>query len=124
MSTNCGRTNEQTVDWHIYRLTDLQTHNKTKLETPVCSSKADSIYVDNMLKMGLRSRPLILLSNWPRHLKTCLRVYTESDGKISRAFAQSDQDIHCPLTKCINGGEMSRYFAHALGDLFLNNLRI
>ena len=44
----------------------------------------------------------------PHHAKTCLRVYTKSEGP-AEAFALSDQGLHCLLTdlldttECLNG---------------------
>ena len=45
-------------------------------------------------------------------------IFGQRRPRSDCAFAQSDQDLHCPLTECKNGKQKPRwYYAHSQNDL-------
>ena len=68
------------------------------------------------------------MPNSPRHSKTYIWAYADSEGLDQPANPQSDQGVPCPLTEsldtteCMNGEQRpGRYIEHAQDDLNLHN---
>ena len=80
----------------------------------------------NYIHISIQNKMTKSIPSGPRHAKTCLRAYGDSEGPD-----QTDQGLDCLLTelfdttKCINGDQKpGLYFACAQDDLNLRILRM
>ena len=75
------------------------------MTTPIQFFQEDTKLCLSDTRISLEENKIVGVIKWPRHAKTYLQAYADSEVLSTCASAHSDQGLHCPLTESLDTTE-------------------